>query len=427
MEQLQWTFSSIVIILLCTITMISLANTNFYSFSKKKQLLFTIFYTLFLCSNVLVQILLGFELYGDLYIIFTQIPLLLFLFFVTRYRGLQLIFLYMSTIIFSSGAMMLSSILIYFTKLPFLSIFTSYCLMFLVSSKLLKKPFYYILEYADSKFIGLLTILPLLYYFYNYYATKYQYFTIMTTINHDFWERAMTLAIVIFSYYINIVFFKTQIEKTNLNSVQQMISQQLHDATNQIQQLRHLEKHASMYRHDMRHHFNYINSCIQQNKPEEATDYIQQIVTVFENSQIVTYSSNESINMMISSFKTEAEEQNINFSVHAPAMDFNRFAIIDLCKLLYNGIENAIHACQQIEDISRRNIHIELYEKNQKLCLEIKNSYETEPSFNEKGIPISIRNGHGIGVKSMIYVVEKYEGIYKFSTKDGFFLFQVSM
>ena len=70
-------------------------------------------------------------------------------------------------------------------------------------------------------------------------------------------------------------------------------------------------------------------------------------------------------------------------------------------------------------------IYIELYEKDCKLCCEISNSYAVEPHFNENGIPLSSRNGHGIGVKSMVYVVNKYHGIYKFSAKDNNFMFQM--
>ena len=39
-------------------------------------------------------------------------------------------------------------------------------------------------------------------------------------------------------------------------------------------------------------------------------------------------------------------------------------------------------------------------------------------------LPISREKNHGIGVKSMVYVVEKYKGIYQFSAKDGVFIFR---
>ena len=427
MEHIEWILSSVIIIVFCTLSMMTLADVHFLTLPKRKQMTFVIYFIIFLTLNIIIQVLMGFELYGDFYLLFTQIPLYILLFITTRYRRIKLIFLYLSITIFSSTAMFLSSFIIYFTKMPMVGVLISYALLLWISYRFLKKPFFYILEYADPKLIGWLVILPVLYYIYNYYTTKYQYFTIITVINRNFWERGLTLAIVLFSYCLIIVFFKIIQEHSTSNAVQEMILQQLHDATQQLEQLRLAEKQAAIYRHDMRHHFNYLNTCISQNKLEDATQYIQQIFDVFDDSKIIPYSSNESLNLVFSSFQKEAAENQIQFTVDAPAKDFTRYALLDLCKLLYNGLENAIKACQLVEDTESRYIHIDLYEKNNKLCCEIKNSYAVEPHFNENGIPLSNRNNHGIGVKSMVYVVNKYHGVYKFSTENNEFRFQMCM
>lgn len=425
MEHIGWILSSVMIIIFGTMSMCVLADVDSTKFSKKKALVSAIYFTCYIIFNIVIQIILGFELYGDFYFLFAQAPLYILLTILTHYRGVKLIFLYLSVTIFSSTALFISSFIIYFTNMPLLGILPSYVLMLFLCHRYLKNPFHYILEYADPKLTSWLTSIPILYYIFNYTFTKYHYFTIVTKINREFWLRGMTLAIVLISYCLIILFFGMIREKSDSELVQEMISQQLYDATLQIEQLRYAEKQAAIYRHDMRHHFNYINSCIAQNKPEEATEYIQQIFDVFDDTKIIPYSHNESLNMIFSSFHQKAKEHQIVFTVDASAKDFSKYTILDLCKLLYNGIENAIKACQQVSDPQKRYIHIELYEKNNKLCCEISNSYAVEPNFNPKGIPLSSRNGHGFGVKSMIYVVEKYHGVYKFSTKNDQFIFQM--
>ena len=425
MDHLGWILSSVIIIIFCTLTMCTLAGVNFSTFSQKKQLVSRIYFICYIILNIVIQIILGFELYGDFYILFAQIPLYIFLTLLTHYRGIKLIFLYLSITIFSSAALFISSFIIYFTHMPLLGILPSYSFMLFVCQRYLKNPFHDILEYADPRLTRWLTTIPILYYIFNYTSTKYQYFTIITTINREFWLRGMTLAIVLISYCLIILFFRIIRAKSDLDLVHEMISLQLHDATLQIEQLRYAQKQAAIYRHDMRHHFNYINTCITQNKLDEATKYIQQIFDVFDDTKIIPYSQNESLNLIFSSFYQKAEENQSVFTVDASAKDFSKYTILDLCKLLYNGIENAVKACQQITDPQKRYIHIELYEKNNKLCCEISNSYAVEPYFNENGIPLSSRNGHGFGVKSMIYVVNKYHGVYKFSAKDHRFMFQM--
>jgi len=77
------------------------------------------------------------------------------------------------------------------------------------------------------------------------------------------------------------------------------------------------------------------------------------------------------------------------------------FSDTELCSLLSNTLENAIHASKQITDISKRIIHL-----------------RKEPVFHH-GLPVSKEQGHGFGTKSMAHIVEKYGGVFQFSVKDG--------
>ena len=100
------------------------------------------------------------------------------------------------------------------------------------------------------------------------------------------------------------------------------------------------------------------------------------------------------------------------------ATEFSRFQITDLCSLFANALENALHACQQMNPQSQRYISLKVYEKNTQLCIQIKNSYE-QPVVFADDIPISRSVNHGIGVQSMISVVEKYHGVYGFFADHG--------
>lgn len=97
----------------------------------------------------------------------------------------------------------------------------------------------------------------------------------------------------------------------------------------------------------------------------------------------------------------------------------------ELCSLLSNAIENAIQGCLKITDSNKRFIKLRIFLKNNKLCLDIRNSYESEPVF-QKGLPVSKEKGHGYGTKSMAHIVKKYGGVYQFSVKDGWFIFQAT-
>lgn len=151
LEHLEWIIASIIIIISCTVSMISLADVQFSKLPKRRQIIAIVYFIVYLILNTLFQVFLGFDLYGDFYLLITQLPLYILLFIITKYRGIKLIFLYLSFTIFSSTAIFLSSFIIVFTDMPLTGVIPSYALMIWFSARYLKKPFYYILEYADKR------------------------------------------------------------------------------------------------------------------------------------------------------------------------------------------------------------------------------------------------------------------------------------
>jgi hypothetical protein len=68
---------------------------------------------------------------------------------------------------------------------------------------------------------------------------------------------------------------------------------------------------------------------------------------------------------------------------------------------------------------------LRVYTKNNKLCIDLRNTYQSELTFQE-GLPVSKEPGHGYGTKSMAHIVEKHGGVFQFSVKDGWFIFQAT-
>lgn len=69
---------------------------------------------------------------------------------------------------------------------------------------------------------------------------------------------------------------------------------------------------------------------------------------------------------------------------------------------------------------------VQFYERNSKLFLQVANPCD-KPVHFEKGIPVSDREGHGIGVQSICAIVERYGGIYNFLVENGNFILQLSI
>ncbi len=277
------------------------------------------------------------------------------------------------------------------------------------------------LRFEDDKVLKLFISVPLLYYVIEYCLTVY---TDLLYQGGAVIVEFMDAAVVIIYFIFSIIYLKTLYEKKEIEVEQTVLKIMANQSQYEIEALRQSQKQAAIYRHDLRHHLNYLNTCISQNKLKDAMLYIENTCQEIDNVKVTRYCENESLNLILSAYIAKAKNASIKCEVKITTSDFKKITIPDLCSLLSNAIENAMNACDKITDNKERFLKLRMYSKNNKLCIDIRNSYNTEPVFNQ-GLPVTDKKDHGIGTKSMIYIVEKNKGVYQFFAKDGIFTFQV--
>ena len=95
--------------------------------------------------------------------------------------------------------------------------------------------------------------------------------------------------------------------------------------------------------------------------------------------------------------------------------------------LLSNALENALHACRDLVAAGTDcAIDVQFYTRGEKIFLQVTNPCGEGIRF-EKGVPVSDRVGHGIGVQSICTIVQKYGGLYTFLVKDSRFILRLSI
>ena len=215
--------------------------------------------------------------------------------------------------------------------------------------------------------------------------------------------------------------------RNQLEQEQENLNLQVTQAMREIELLRESQQQASTYRHDLRHHLQYLLTCLENERHEQAKDYIHEICTEIEGNKVTTYCENEAANLIFSAFAGRANEQDISMKIRAEIPRIVAVAESDLCILLSNALENALHACQKRREKGLSGtIEVSVYEKNGKLFFQITNSCDSDVIF-EKGVPVTNTSGHGIGIRSICTLVERYRGIYHFSVKDDKFIVRVSI
>ena len=215
---------------------------------------------------------------------------------------------------------------------------------------------------------------------------------------------------------------RSQLEQTRNN-----LKLQVGQALREIEALRTSQEQTRAYRHDLRHHLQYISACIENGRGEQAQEYIQSICTEIEASKVTTYCENETANLIFSSYASRAENCGVPFRVEANIPQLISVAETDLCVLLSNALENALRACRRLKAEDRTAfIEAEAREKNGRLFLQFINPCPKGVQF-EDGLPVNRAEGHGIGVRSICAIVEKYKGLSDFSVQEGRFILRVSL
>lgn len=214
--------------------------------------------------------------------------------------------------------------------------------------------------------------------------------------------------------------------RSQLEQMQEILNLQVTQAVREIGALRESQQKTRVYRHDLRHHMQYLLSCIENERFEQAKAYMREICSEIETNQVIAFCENEAANLIFSAFAERTEACGVSMKIQAMLPQNLAIPESDLCVLLSNTMENALHECRKrVENGLPGLIEVSAYVKKEKLFLQIANSCDADITF-DCGIPVTSKPGHGIGVRSICAIVEKYGGIYSFSVKGNRFILQVS-
>lgn len=267
-------------------------------------------------------------------------------------------------------------------------------------------------------------MIPVLYYAFDYFTRVYtDLLSSGAPVVVEFMPFICCVAYLVFLLYN---FTKGQ-EENRMKEIQKSLDMQVAQSMREITALRESQNLARRYRHDLRHHLQYLYACMENQQIQKAKNYISDICDELERQKVVQYCENEAANLILSSFAGRAEAEGIVMKVEGGMKAQAKISDTDLCVLLSNALENAIHACEKVsEEGKKAKIEVQIYEKQEQVFLQVKNSCKSGITF-ENGIPVSKEKEHGIGVQSICAIVECYDGVYTFSVEQEYFILRLSL
>lgn len=264
--------------------------------------------------------------------------------------------------------------------------------------------------------------LPVTYYIFDYATTIYSdaLYSGIQALN----EFLPTVLVTFYVLFLPAFHLQSQ-RRTDAEMQRSMLEVELEQSQSEMDSLHRLETQTAVYQHDMRHHLNMLDGLLSAGRPDEAAAYIKKVQADIEAITPRRFCENQLVNLLCSSFTDKAQRQGTVLTVDASLPNDVAISDTELCSLLSNGLENALHAVADLP-ADRKQISLYCGVRQNKLLIEIRNPC-AGPIAMRDGLPVSDREGHGYGCRSIQAIAQRNGGLCVFSARQGQFLLQIML
>lgn len=175
--------------------------------------------------------------------------------------------------------------------------------------------------------------------------------------------------------------------------------------------------------HDLKHQIRAIRSM----KKEEIDSYLDEMEESVKIYESIVKTGNEVLDTILTEKSLYCKERGITISCVADGSQMEFINTIDLYAILGNALDNAIEAVEKFRHEEKRQIDVMIYRQQQFLVIHIVNPVKERLIF-EEDLPRTTKQDkfyHGFGLKSIRYMVRKYDGNVNVSVEDGCFSLKI--
>ncbi len=177
-----------------------------------------------------------------------------------------------------------------------------------------------------------------------------------------------------------------------------------------------LEREVQKDRHDYKHHNAMLLQYAQNGDIKSMMDFLVGF-DAREEEKYIQLCNNKIIDNILRSFLRKSENCKIVMNMDTKIDSQTNIKDVDMVAILGNMLENAVNACMASPE--PRLIDVSIVKKGIKVVLEVKNTATGNIRF-ENGIPKRVKGG-GVGVQSILYYADQYQGDVVFNYENGVF------
>lgn len=172
-------------------------------------------------------------------------------------------------------------------------------------------------------------------------------------------------------------------------------------------------------KHDIRHFVGAIKRLAEDERYNELNSFLNELAEITETDPLPIFCDNAVANSILGYYFLMAKKSGIQFYCACSIQKRLSINDSDLCIVMGNAIENAIEACEKLDNKQDRFVSVEARTINNQLLIKIENSYDGCLTLQNGGFVSTKREkSHGLGMKNIKRIVEANGGFIK-TAYDG--------
>lgn len=184
-------------------------------------------------------------------------------------------------------------------------------------------------------------------------------------------------------------------------------------------------------RHDMNNHLNTIYGLMETENFNEAKIYISNLNQSISFINEIIETNNPTISSLLNIKNSRAIKNKIKFKLEINIPRNINIKDVDISIVLNNLIDNALEACEAVDE-NKRLIDLKMNIKDSYLIIMIKNSKDQNVKVEMESIFADYttkenHGNHGLGLKNVKLIVNKYDGLINIKDEGDMFAVNVAL
>lgn len=217
----------------------------------------------------------------------------------------------------------------------------------------------------------------------------------------------LSLFCILFSY-------KKLQQNFRLSTEISLMEQEEHSLNRYVEEAKARYDETKSFRHDIRNHIAVVKNLLQSGKFTEAVSYMEAMDDIAEKMSFPCSTNNPVVDILVGNKLGIAKSMGIDADCSLLLPYPCDIKDIDICIVLSNALDNAIHAVKSLDAGIEKYIRVFGRIQGDFLMIEVENSFHGKDTFKK-----------GTGLSNVKKVAEKYGGAMSIETQENKFVLHV--